>query len=442
MKTFSNVFTCTLLLSSLLIFISCKKEVINTPTPPDNNLLTANAGADQSITYPTDSVVFFGSGTGKIISYKWSQMSGPNQATILNSALATTTVKNLVKGIYEFQLLVTDASRDSAVDSVIVNVSLPLAVQLISVGELSIKRANVAVVAAGNKIFFAGGNLETITADTIPLYSRVDIYDVVTLKWTTAELSEARCDIGAVVVGNKILFASGGNNWTGGYWGYLDLSTRVDIYDIITNTWSTTEMPGEVSFNLNLDGTAAAAGNKAVFCGAYYTNAYIYDVSNNSWTTFVLSSSRYDVASTSVGNKILIAGGKDVDVYDVTTNIWTKQSLSQSRPLIRASSLNNKAFFAGGGFYPNFTDTVDIYDNTTQTWSAAHLSRATALAGAASAGNKMLFFKDSAVDIYDTSTNTWSVFNISESFGDGSEFVSAGGSVYAIKDSQVWRVQL
>jgi hypothetical protein len=274
----------------------------------------------------------------------------------------------------------------------------------------------------------------------------VDIYDVVTKTWSTAELSEARSDIGAVVVGNKILFASGGNNWTGGYWGYIDLSTRVDIYDIITNTWSTTEMPGEVLFGIGWRGTTAAAGNKAIFCGEGYTIVYIYDVSNNSWTTSSLSTSRDDLASASVGNKIFIAGEgtKNVDVYDVTTNLWTIESLSESRPLIRASSLNNKAFFAGGGINGNFTDKVDIYDNATQTWSVAHLSRAIVLEGAASSGNKMLFFEEnnSIVDIYDTSNNTWSVSKLSESFGDGSVFISAGGNVYATKGDQVWRVQL
>jgi hypothetical protein len=87
---------------------------------------------------------------------------------------------------------------------------------------------------------------------------------------------------------------------------------------------------------------------------------------------------------------------------------------------------------------------VDIYDNATQTWSVAHLSRAIVLEGAASSGNKMLFFEDSdsTVDIYDTSTNTWSVSKLSESFGDGSVFISAGGNVYATKGDQVWRVQL
>ena len=451
MRSISKVFICTLLLSNLIICFSCKKEVTNTPPPAVNNLLSANAGADQRIILPSDSLELSGSAIGKIISYQWSQVAGPNESAILDSKLAKTKVKNLVQGVYEFQLKVMNASGDSAFDYVDISVVPPkVFVGLVQVGKLSLKRYHVAAVAAGNKIFFAGGTLETGS-----LSSRVDIYDVITKTWSIAELSEPRSDIGAVVVGNKILFAGGIYNWSD--YGDIDRSTRVDIYDIITNTWSTTEMPGEVSFNHGItdwpyqwdwDGTTAAAGNKAIFCNASYSKAYIYDVSNNSWTTSLLSTpslstqsaSTFTLASASVGNKILITGNgtKNVDVYDVTTNLWTVDSLSESSDFIIASSLNNKAFFAGA------RNKVDIYDNATQTWSVAYLTTPSTLAGAASSGNKMLFFgdSDSTVNIYDTSTNTWSVSYVWESFSDGSVFISTDGNAYATKGDQVWRVQL
>ncbi len=444
MKQVSKIFICTLLLSCLVICFSCKKDVTNTPSHVVNKVFSANAGADQTIILPANSAELSGSGNGSINSYNWVQRSGPNQSAILNSALAKTIVNNLVQGVYEYQLKVTNASGDSAFDDVVINV-VPSEVLygLVQLGKLSIKRSNVAAVAAGNKIFFAGGILP-ITSQTLLLSSRVDIYDVVTKKWSTAELSEPRSDIGAVAVGNKVLFASGVNKFTDGYWGEIEVSTRVDIYDIVTNTWSTTEMPGGETFLNGWDGTTTAAGNKAIFCGkSADSRVYIYDVNNNSWTTSSLSTSRNNFASASVGNKIFIAGEgtKNVDVYDVTTNLWTIESLSESRGLIRASSLNNKAFFAGGGSYPNFTDKVDIYDNATQTWSVAHLSRATALAGAASSGNKMLFFGGTVVDIYDTSTNTWSVSHLDEPL-DGAAFISAAGNLYTTNGDLVWRVQL
>ncbi|MEO7047991.1 MAG: hypothetical protein ABI091_22015 [Ferruginibacter sp.] len=442
MRQFPKVFTCTILLSSLLIFISCKKEGTNTPPPAVNNTLTAYAGADQTISLPTDSVQLNGSGTGIITSYKWSQMSGANQPINSAPSTANTKIKGLVLGSYEFRLKVTDASGDSAVDYVVINVVPPEVLNgLVRVGQLSIKRSNVAAVAAGNKIFFAGGILP-ITSQTLSPSSRVDIYDIITKKWSTAELSEPRSDIGAVAVGNKVLFASGINKFTDDYWADVQFSTRVDIYDIITNKWTTTEIPGTgESFRDGFYATAAAAGNKAIFCDGLFGD--VYDVINNSWISYTLSTSRDNFASSSLGNKIFIAGNgtKNIDVFDVSTNLWTIQSLSESRGMIRAASLNNKVFFAGGEINENLSDKVDIYDNNTETWSVAHLSRAAALAGAVSSGNRMFFFGGTVVDIYDTSANAWSVFQLDAPL-DGAVFISAGGSAYATDGNLVWQIQL
>ena len=76
-----------------------------------NNPPTANAGPDQSITLPTNSVTLTGSGTdtdGTITAYLWTKISGPTAGTIANSASATTTVTALVQGTYKFELKVTD----------------------------------------------------------------------------------------------------------------------------------------------------------------------------------------------------------------------------------------------------------------------------------------------------------------------------------------------
>jgi hypothetical protein len=65
----------------------------------------ANAGSDQTITLPTNSVVLDGSGsTGTITSYTWTQLSGPNTGTIVTPNNVTTTVSGLIAGTYKFQL--------------------------------------------------------------------------------------------------------------------------------------------------------------------------------------------------------------------------------------------------------------------------------------------------------------------------------------------------
>jgi DNA-binding beta-propeller fold protein YncE len=67
--------------------------------------------------------------------------------------------------------------------------------------------------------------------------SRVDIYDVTMNSWSTTELSLARTEITGAATGNKVLFA-------GGVIGLSQYSSTVDIYDIVTNTWSTSSLPG------------------------------------------------------------------------------------------------------------------------------------------------------------------------------------------------------
>ncbi len=87
----------------------------------------ANAGIDQGITLPTNSVTLNGVGSndtdGSIASYLWTKISGPAQFTIGNSAAASTTVSNLTAGIYSFQLTVTDNLGAVDLDTVNINVS-------------------------------------------------------------------------------------------------------------------------------------------------------------------------------------------------------------------------------------------------------------------------------------------------------------------------------
>ncbi len=312
-------------------------------------------------------------------------------------------------------------------------------VQLIPVGTLSKSRSDVSVATAGNKILFAEG-----TSGDLP--SSVDIYDIITKSWSTAELSEARMGIGTVTVGNKILFAGGAKSFDYDQ-GYNNFSKRVDIYDVSNNSWTRTELPEAGYF---LYGIATVAGNRAFFYSGHADPVYVYDVFAKSWSTAQLSEPRAYLAATSVGSKILIAGGfnyngdsKKVDIYDASTDSWSVDTLSEARSFLKAATLKNKAFFAGGQSYPYliFTSKVDIYDNATQSWSIAHLSRATQPFGAASLGERIFFFYDSRLDIYDVSTDTWSIADLTQSFSHGSKIIAAAEGIYLTNGSQVWQVQ-
>ncbi len=87
---------------------------------------SANAGGDKSITLPTSSVSLTGSGSetnGTIVSYAWSQVSGPNTAVFGTAGQASTGVSGLVEGVYVFKLTVKDNSGVTATDQVQVTVN-------------------------------------------------------------------------------------------------------------------------------------------------------------------------------------------------------------------------------------------------------------------------------------------------------------------------------
>ncbi|MDR1113543.1 MAG: hypothetical protein LBL50_00440, partial [Candidatus Margulisbacteria bacterium] len=103
---------------------------VNAAPPPANVAPTANAGTDQSITLPTDSVTLDGSTSndsdGSIASYEWTQISKPTSApdaVISNAAGVTTNVSGLQEGTYVFQLKVIDDDGAGAVDTITITVA-------------------------------------------------------------------------------------------------------------------------------------------------------------------------------------------------------------------------------------------------------------------------------------------------------------------------------
>ena len=97
-----------------------------TVNPAPNKPPVANAGVNQTITLPTNSVTLFGSGNdsdGIVVSYQWTKISGPAQYAIVSATQAQTVVNNLVSGVYQFQLKVTDnlGATGTAVVSITVN---------------------------------------------------------------------------------------------------------------------------------------------------------------------------------------------------------------------------------------------------------------------------------------------------------------------------------
>lgn len=107
--------------------LSAFSEVTVTVLPAAiNQPPTANAGADQTITLPTDFITIFGSGSdadGTVVTYQWTQTGGAAVTTSDPTKPDLTLLPSLAAGTYDFKLEVTDEDGATAVDNVRVTVN-------------------------------------------------------------------------------------------------------------------------------------------------------------------------------------------------------------------------------------------------------------------------------------------------------------------------------
>jgi hypothetical protein len=97
------------------------------PIPP-NQPPTVNAGSNQTITLPTNSVSLNATATdsdGTISAVQWTKVSGPTQFAITSPNSLQTSVTGLEQGVYDFVLSATDDDGDTGRDTVRITVSMP-----------------------------------------------------------------------------------------------------------------------------------------------------------------------------------------------------------------------------------------------------------------------------------------------------------------------------
>jgi len=445
-------------------------SVLTSSHPP-----VANAGADQTISLPSNTVSLDGSGStdpeNNITNYTWTKISGPATFSITNPGAVQTQLNNLVQGVYQLELKVTDNEALSSKDTMQVNVtgtvsrdSIYIAgcnASLITFGHLSSPAIGTQLVSASSKIFFSwydvnssGTNVyDTITKTwtatrqgvgninvgnklieatyTFPVNNEIfEVYDVASNSRTNHTVPEARAFIQHDLTENKLIFA-------GGFYPDYSIpgaSKRIDIYDNASNSWSlvnydsASRSTGIAAFDnkIFLFGSYVRVRLDTLICGLDDDGNYschhpsypdpkmdIYDMSTNTWSTKYLTEAKGNIRTAKLGNKLYLfqSNSSKIDVYDASTQSWTVEVKNDEFDWSRIHVVGNKVLFTG--FWSN---RVGLYDVITHNWSIKQMAKPNAQTDylVASAGNKILFlyvfdYEDisTAIDTYDANTNTW-----------------------------------
>ncbi|MDP4283530.1 MAG: right-handed parallel beta-helix repeat-containing protein [Bacteroidota bacterium] len=130
-----------------------------TVNAPVNIAPVANAGPDQTITLPINSVTLSGSGSdadGAVVGYLWTKISGPSSGSITNINSASTSVSGLIQGVYQYQLQVTD--NNGAVGTNIINVTVNAAANIAPIANAG---GNQTITLPLNSVILSGSGTDT-----------------------------------------------------------------------------------------------------------------------------------------------------------------------------------------------------------------------------------------------------------------------------------------
>ena len=136
-----------------------------------NIIPTANAGIDQTITLPNDTIILNGSGAdidGTIAAYQWSKISGPASGSFSSTLAPNSLFKNLTQGLYLLELAVIDNNGGVGKDTVQVTVNAAIVIGLLP----AVNPANI-VNGLDYKYYEGSWSLLPVFTNLVPIKSGV-----------------------------------------------------------------------------------------------------------------------------------------------------------------------------------------------------------------------------------------------------------------------------
>lgn len=317
---------------------------------------------------------------------------------------------------------------------------------------LSIARDELSATSFGNYAMFGGGTINA-SGDSC---NTLDVYDTTLTKIVATELGTLQKKLSASAT-DQCAFFGGGSLLYG----------IVNMYNtLLTRTTSTNALTQKRTMLTSTN----SKNNYVLFGGGWTdsaTRSNLVEAFNNSMgktTPTTLSIPRYDLASASIGDYALFAGGNEYDVLYGTNRVdiynsslvRTTSNLTNNPLYLAGASLKNYALFGGGmcNYVGNF-DTVDAFNSSVVRVTPITLSQARydLTATSAMGGDYVLFGggrNDSGVskviDIFDNSLTRYIPEGINEltiaraklaSASVGNYVLFGGGYIYnASKSAQ------
>ena len=453
------------------------------PPPSYHRAPVANAGPDQTIiiltlftTTTLDGSASYDS-SGMLLQFSWRQISGPANNGLPNPGQPHCLVSNInTPGIYSFELKVWN-NNGADLDTTDVTVSFPSYCQtnrleapvgLSFLSNVPGQIQNPEIIAAGNKLIIPAwfSNQSGLVSNNIYVYDRV------TQNWTTIHASQARIAVATIAAGNRIFFAGGVDTYDYNY----TATSVVDIYDLTTNTWSVTNLSEARGYC-----KALVSDGKVFFAGGLKNNDVlsnkidVYDLETNSWSVAQLpGSARIVGAAVHVLNKALFCGGYtkyedvtgfgstfttptgSVDIYEINSGQWSSGNMQVNKGSFAAITVNEKVFLAGGIVDNAASFHVEELNVNTMNSSGSCLHQPMVCTNDKDAvvkDDKVLFFTYSPFsgiernkfDIYNTQSGLWSVGVLPLDLIPADAFsaiVSVNNEIYTVINNKLYKMSL
>jgi N-acetylneuraminic acid mutarotase len=445
----------------------------------------AVAGPDQTITiltHVTSSLLngkqsFDSSGTA--LQFSWRQLSGPSNSFLQSPEGGECWVGNLGSpGTYTYELKVWN-NNGADLDSVNINISFPafcqpnrpeIPVSLTFLSNLPEHIQNPELIAAGNKLIIPGW----FNNHTATMGKTMYVYDRISGGWTTTQASVARLGAATLVAGNKVFFAGGFDH----YDDFTSALSVVDIYDVTTNSWRVSQLSeARGASKAVISGTRVFfAGGLKDANGTFSNKIDIYDLESESWSSTVLPGGARAVgAAVTARDKLLFFGGytgyrdltgfgkiltdpsKVIDIFDVQSGRWSADTMKLTKSDFAAVSDGANVFLAGGLIQPGSqTFAVEKWNVNTMTSTPSCLYQPMSYFNDKDAvikNNLVVFFSNpfnsrtdaSKFDIYNIQTGLWSVGVLPPGIvlgGDATAVTSVNNEIYAIIKDKLYKMNL